>query len=391
MNISNCPNCRKWIVLFSAACAVVFIQVIVLTVLISRRVSDENTAIPKAYQSASVGQMSSGTPNELLLKYAEQGEATYVESVLKQNPTLDVNRPRAEGNKTALYLACEKGYSDIVKLLLERKADAMICDAAPSSLRDAMKYSALTVAARNGNVEVMKLLLSSGVDRESRDDASRTALWTAAANNKPNVVQCLCEAKANVNAYGRNKETPLSIAVYRCYVEVVKTLLTYGEGIDLEICAGSQNLTPLFRAVKDNQPEIVELLCKAGAKVNVYSEDSTPLTKAASEGYTEIVKTLLTYGKGIDVEMKPKSGWKATPLFYAAYGGHTEVVEDLCKVGADLNAGCEYGIKWETPISIASIQGHEDVVKVLKKYEKERRNPKGSQESSRKKLENLLK
>ena len=321
--------------------------------------------------------VSAETPSGKLLMYAELGETSFVEKVLKENPTLDVNRPRAEGNKTALYLACEKGYSDIVKLLLERKADAMICDAVPSSLRDAMKYSALTVAARNGNVEVMKLLLASGVDRESRDDASRTALWTAAANNKPNVVQCLCEAKANVNAYGRNKETPLSIAVYKCNVEVVKTLLTYGEGIDLEICAGSQNLTPLFRAVKNNQPEIVELLCKAGAKVNVYSEEvitinylgSTPLTKAASEGYTEVVKTLLTYGKGIEVEMKTKSGWKATPLFYAAYGGHTEVVEDLCKVGADLNAGCEYGIKWETPISIATIRGHEDVVKVLQEYQ----------------------
>ena len=139
MNISNCPNCRKWIVLFSAACAVVFIQAIVLTVIISRCGSNANTAIPISNQSALVSPMPSGSPNELLLKYVEQGETAYVESVLKQNPSLDVNRPRAEGNRTALYLACEKGYSDIVKLLLERKADAMICDVVPSSLRDAMK------------------------------------------------------------------------------------------------------------------------------------------------------------------------------------------------------------------------------------------------------------
>ena len=388
MNISNCPNCRKWIVLFSAACAVVFIQVIVLTVLISRRVSDENTAIPMAYQSASVSQMSSGTPNELLLKYAEQGEATYVESVLKQNPTLDVNRPRAEGNKTALYLACEKGYSDIVKLLLERDADAMICDDAR------VKCSALTVAARNGHVEVVNLLLAAGVDKESRDDRNRTALYAAAANNKPKVVQCLCEDKANVNVYGLNKWTPLTCAVNDGYVEVIKVLLKNGNGVDLEMRDGivGYNSTPLFHAVKKNQPEIVELLCKAGAKVNVYNnEGDTPLTKAAIKGYTEIVKTLLTYGKGIDVEMKPKSGWKATPLFYAAWGGHMEVVEALCKAGADLNASCKYGIEWETPISIATIQGHDNVVKVLKKYEKDRQEQKDARESSRKKIENLLK
>ena len=111
MNHSNCPNCRKWIVLFSAVCAVVFIQAIVLTVLISRRGSDANTAIPIANQSASISPMQLTSPGELLLKYAEQGETANVESVLKQNPTLDVNRSRAEGNKTAPMRTTVNGQS----------------------------------------------------------------------------------------------------------------------------------------------------------------------------------------------------------------------------------------------------------------------------------------
>lgn len=312
--------------------------------------------------------VSTETPSGKLLMYAELGETSFVEKVLKENPTLDVNRPRAEGNKTALYLACEKGYSDIVKLLLERKADAMICDAAPPALRDGMRYSALTVAARNGNVEVVKLLLDVGMDMESRDDGRRTALWTAAANKQIEVVQLLCEAKANVNSLGRMKETPFTLAVRDCSIEVVKTLLTHGEGIDLEICAGGQNLTSLFRAVINNCPELVEVLCKAGAKVNVYNnEGDTPLTKAAYEGYTEVVKALLTYGRGIDLEMRDRGYHKATPLYLAALKNRAETVAVLCSAGANLTA--EGGPFHKTPINVASTQGNEDAVRVLQEYQ----------------------
>lgn len=310
--------------------------------------------------------VSAETPSGKLLMYAELGETSFVEKVLKENPTLDVNRPRAEGNKTALYLACEKGYSDIVKLLLERKADAMICDDAR------VNCSALTVAARNGHVEIVNLLLAAGVDKESRDDRNRTALYAAAANNKPKVVQCLCEDKANVNVYGLNKWTPLTCAVNDGYVEVIKVLLKNGNGVDLEMRDGIRavgyNLTPLFRAVKNNQPEIVELLCKAGAKVNVYNnEGDTPLTKAAYEGYTEVVKALLTYGRGIDLEMRDRGYHKATPLYLAALKNRAETVAVLCSAGANLTA--EGGPFHKTPINVASTQGNEDAVRVLQEYQ----------------------
>lgn len=322
--------------------------------------ADLRTDRPIAYT------VSAETPSGKLLMYAELGETSFVEKVLKENPTLDVNRSRAEGNKTALYLACEKGYSDIVKLLLERKADAMICDDAR------VNCSALTVAARNGHVEVVNLLLAAGVDKESRDDRNRTALYAAAANNKPKVVQCLCEDKANVNVYGLNKWTPLTCAVNDGYVEVIKVLLKNGNGVDLEMRDGIRavgyNLTPLFHAVKNNQPEIVELLCKAGAKVNVYNnEGDTPLTKAAYEGYTEVVKALLTYGRGIDLEMRDRGYHKATPLYLAALKNRAETVAVLCSAGANLAA--EGGPFHKTPINVASTQGNEDVVKVLQEYE----------------------
>ena len=121
------------------------------------------------------------TPSEQFLKYIEQGEVSYVKEVLKQNPALDVNRPRAADNKTALYIACERGYADVAKFLLDKKADAGICDTEKGTLRSSTKYSPLTIAARNGHLSVVKVLLSSGIDIEARYDCNRTALYAVAS------------------------------------------------------------------------------------------------------------------------------------------------------------------------------------------------------------------
>jgi len=385
----NCPNCRKWIILFSVACAVVFVQTIALTVLITQRGTANATASSVPNQSSSANSTSFEAPSELLLKYAGQGETSYLEAVLGQNPDLDVNRLRAAGNKTALYLACEKGYVDIVKILLARKADATICDTESGSLRDAMKYSSFTVAARNGHLDVIKTLISSGVALESKDDSGRTALWIASARNHASVVQFLCNAGAEVNRIGRNNMTALMVAMSDDSVEVVKVLLKYGRSVDLEQ-RDQRDRTLLYIAVEENKPELVRILCEANAKLNVYCCSScTPLTTAAYRGFTEVVKALLKYGKVVDLEMRDRGYQGATPLYHAALSGNPETVDVLCKAGADLEAR---GNKFDkTPLEAASTQGHKDVITVLEKYEKKRQGEKRSQESSRKELDKLLK
>lgn len=310
-----------------------------------------------------------GTPSELLLKYSEQGETAYVEAVLEQNPTLDVNRPRATGNKTALYLACENGFSDIVELLLKKNADATICD----SIRQGFNvqcYSPFTIAAKNGHRSVCQILLASGkVDIESRDTENRTALYAAAANNQASVVQFLCESKAKVNIHGRGGFTPLTVAAFDGHVEVIKTLLKYGRELDLEMRdKGTFNATPLYHAAFKNHPEVVEVLCKAKAKVNIHESSgrgNTPLTAAASQGYVEVVKSLLEYGDGLNLEMKDGL-MSYTPLYFAASNNHLEIVEILCKAGADVNAIC--GVLRETPLGSARRRGYAEVIRILEHY-----------------------
>ena len=365
----SCLNVKS-LALFSAICVlIIIIQSIMLIVLFAQRTAVNNSGhMANSILNANSNQTE--TPSEQFLKYIEQGEVSYVKEVLKQNPALDVNRPRAADNKTALYIACERGYADVAKFLLDKKANASVCDTEKETLRSSTKYSPLTIAARNGHLAVVKVLLSSGIDIEARDDGDRTALYAAAAGNKPDVVRFLCESNAKANILARhNSWSPLSVAIHEGYVEVVKTLLRYGKGIDLEMRI--EGKTVLYDAVKANRPDIVRLLCESNAKVNVFCNDSdTPLTIAAEEGFIEVIRVLLKYGKGIDLEKRCHCWHSAPPLYHAAIKGHVDAIAVLCEAGADLSA--RDGKFGNTPLKAASTQGHEDAVKVLKKYEAER-------------------
>ncbi len=277
---------KKWLALFIVVCVMTIIQFSMLIVLVTQGGTGGG---PSLIAGQAVASLPSGTPSELLLKYTEQGETSYVEAVLKQNPSFDINRPRAANNKTLLYIACENGYSDIVKLFLKRKADV--------SFVAKSDYSPLTIAARNGHIAVVKVLLSAGVDIEARDANNETALYVAAENNKPSVVQFLCESKAQVNVYGINKWTPLTMAASKGHVKVVDVLLKYGTKVDLEMrddVTASCRKTPLYYAATGGYPDVVEMLCKAGADVNAYQGAYSGILKNTSN--PEVIKILKKYG-----------------------------------------------------------------------------------------------
>lgn len=308
----SCLNVKS-LALFSAICVlIIIIQSIMLIVLFAQRTAVNNSG-HMANPILNVNSNQIETPSEQLLKYTELGELSYVETVLKQNPTLDVNRPRAVGNKTALYIACEKGYADIAKFLLDKKADASICDTEKETLHSTTQFSPLTIAAKNGHLAVVKVLLSSGIDIESRDDRDRTALYAAAVKNKPNVVRFLCESNAKVNIQATNNWTPLTAAAFLGYSEVVKSLLKYGKGIDLEMRDMKNQCTPLFYAAHENKAEVVRILCEAGANVNAENgNDSllnkTPLDVAKYNKHTKVVKILEEYlSKGDRPREKPQN------------------------------------------------------------------------------------
>eukprot|EP00435_Cladocopium_sp_Y103_P035927 s1934_g9.t1 len=183
-------------------------------------------------------------------------------------------------------------------------------------------------AARAGNIEVAKLLLTSGasVDKKSFDSH---------------------------DARGR---TPLACAAEHGHIEMIELLLESGASVDWKKPNGS---TPLLLAARQGRGEVVELLLrKSGARGDVYEygPGSSPLCFAADLGLVEVVTVLLM--SGMSVQSKDQQG--NTPLHYAAAGKHAAVVQKLVSAGADVDATNDEG---QTPEDVADCSNIRDLLK----------------------------
>ena len=163
----------------------------------------------------------------------------------------------------------------------------------------------------------------------------------------------------NINtATSDDRTTPLGIAVYSGYEDVVGVLLD-APNIDIDVRKHS-GTTPLYLATQENFPRIVEQLVKRGADVNLAMNDgSTPLCAAADRGHVEIVRTLLR-APAIEINLAIKEG--ATALTFASQEGYKEIIRLLLRKGADPNLAHNSGM---IPLHFACLHGHTAVVEML--------------------------
>ncbi|MFW1864005.1 ankyrin repeat domain-containing protein, partial [Acinetobacter baumannii] len=83
------------------------------------------------------------------------------------------------------------------------------------------------------------------------------------------------------------------------------------------------------------------------------------LREACDVSDIQIIKYLIDHGADIN---EKKGLMKIGALITAASKGNVDIVNELIKNGADINTVDAYGF---TPLMLASISGHLDVVKLL--------------------------
>jgi len=185
-----------------------------------------------------------------------------------------------------------------------------------------------------------------------------TVLMSAAREGETEAVKELLSYKASANARNKNGSTALNLAAYGGHVAVVKLLLEHGANVNLE---DDEANTPLMSAAGSGNTVIVGLLLDRGAIVNTNdSHRYTPLSQAIDNGHTAVVKLLLTYGAKVEAHSKQDD----SPLFNAAAKGYYNIAELLIAHGADVNAADSDG---ETPLWAAEMSGHPNIVALLKK------------------------
>ncbi len=165
--------------------------------------------------------------------------------------------------------------TNVLAALLEHGAN-------PNVTAGGERYSPLMSAAVMGNAETVSLLLKHKADPNAMDSNGNTALWNAVQKQSPATVRALLAGGANpdyqtVNGY---PELVLAVANNAANQEVLAALIEAKANVN---ATDPEGKTALHWAAEKNRKDLVELLVKAGADVNLRTKGgTTPLDYAKS-------------------------------------------------------------------------------------------------------------
>lgn len=205
--------------------------------------------------------------------------------------------------KTPLYIAAENGFVDIVSEMIKHY------DIGSAGIKARNGYDAFHIAAKQGNLEVLRALTEALPELlMTTDPMNTTALHTAAAQGYIEVVNFLLERNSSLASIARNNgKTALHSAARNGYLEVVEALIRREPGLGMRTDKKGQ--TALHMAVKGQRVEVVEAVVKPDPSlINVVdTKGNTALHIATRKGRAQIVKKLLDH-KATNREVMNKCG-----------------------------------------------------------------------------------
>jgi ankyrin repeat protein len=195
-------------------------------------------------------------------------------------------------------------------------------------------YTPLILAVNLGNTDVVKKLVTiPGIDLDSKHEGVGPAIWDAVSNGNLEMVKALKEAGADMdNVGGPNAASPLTVAIVKNHNSVARYLISRGVDVNL---AGTDGGTPAFIAAALGNLEILKLLEKAGAVLDTVAGANkvSAVALAAQDGFLKVVDFLIS--KGVDLDRQGLDG--DSPVYLAAVNGHLDIVKALREAGADPN------------------------------------------------------
>jgi len=172
---------------------------------------------------------------------------------------------------TPFYIACEKGQTEIVKVLLndQRVDKTNVTNSGSTSFY---------IACQNGHIEVVKLLLlnEKRIYLNKASYTGETPFYIACQNGHIEIVKLLLnDERVDINKANKDGTTPFFVACLNGHIEIVKYFFSSGREIDIKkkdkdgktaLDCAKQKGKRLFKneeqeqARKKNSSKIVELI-----------------------------------------------------------------------------------------------------------------------------------
>ena len=315
-------------------------------------------------------------PNQMAFSGNEKNYTDILKLLIK-NPGTDVNIKEKKG-MTCLMRASAIGCTEVVEWLLEAGANPNIQIEQPTAATQVNDFfsmiqadlmsgmTALMFAANKGYSEIVTMLLKANAKPDLQNTSGDNALFIAISKGHAVIVQqllqygadpCFMSEKYNgtplhMVLHGiRLKKTDLEFsndmaASTDDFLEVLKVLLQHPK-VNVDV-VNSQGCTGLMIASSCECVEAVELLINAGADPNIQTHSSTSINDTNSDSF---MLPLITNG--------------VTALMIASERNNTEIVKLLLQGGANPNTRTQNG---NNSLLAAANKGYVEVVKLLLEF-----------------------
>lgn len=259
-----------------------------------------------------------------------------------------------ETGRTPLHVASIEDDTPAVKALLAAGAD---CNVRVGG--ELIALSALDLAARNDNVDVLKVLLEHGAKTDGMTHTGLTPMHAAAMSNAASAINFLNEhSHLCADAPDDFGQTPLHSASLNGCVQSVKALLSCGADKSARTHGGLRSVYMEFDA------------CMSGVFLLAREEwcvrgNWSPLDLAAYGGHTDVLQVLLTAGAAVNAS-DDERGY--TALYHAAKSDKVGAIDALVAAGANVHAKARTHAPTVTPLHAATLSDTVDAISALVRH-----------------------
>ena len=299
-------------------------------------------ATPAAPPDAGEPAVSSPAPLPAdIFKSAGHGELQKVVKWLRKGGPVDAlcPTPSPDGQTTAvglLHIAAANGQLEMVRVLLKRGASV--------DLQGSLGTTALMNAAYRGHLSILLFLLHHSANPNLQSGDSFTALMMAAGEGQEACVQALLRVKANTQLLDKDGRTALWWAEEKGHTATAKLIRQHAappqpaaalaappDTGEPAVSSPASLPVEIYRSAQHGElQKVVKWLGKGGLADALYSSTTRDgrgsnfalLHAAASYGHLEMVRELLKRGANVDLQ----TNLGATALIDAASYGHLSVL-----------------------------------------------------------------